>query len=74
MSSIVLRNKSVVQFLELGMGEGLQEVITVLKGFNLDASQPLARQSALGLLDLALQLSHGMRVGRNICARFFLYC
>ena len=61
-----------VQFLELGTSEGLREVITVFKAFDLDASQPLAKQSALSLLDLALQLAHGTDVGRTICARCFL--
>ena len=32
----------------------------------------MARQSALGLLDLTFQFAHGTHVGRNICARFLL--
>jgi hypothetical protein len=48
-----------VEFLELGVGEGIREVIVVLEGLDLELGRHLARQSTLGFLNLLLELGHG---------------
>src|SRR6267154_4357650 len=47
-------------------GERRREVVPILKGFNLDASRLLAWQGTLSLLDLVLELAHGMEAGADI--------
>jgi hypothetical protein len=51
-----------VELLELGAGESLREVIALPESLNLNAGAHLRRQSALGLLSLALELTHGLGV------------
>ena len=51
-----------VELLELGAGHGLGEVVTLVEGLNLNASRHLRRQAALELLNLTLQLAHGLEV------------
>ena len=51
-----------VQLLELGAGEGLGEVVALEKRLNLDLGGLLGRESTLGLLNLALELRHGLGV------------
>jgi hypothetical protein len=51
-----------VQLLELGAGEGLGEVVALEERLNLDLGGLLGRESTLGLLNLALELRHGLGV------------
>ena len=55
-----------VQLLELGTGQGLGEVLAVVESLNFNASGHLGRQSTLGLLNLALQLTHGLQILANV--------
>ena len=54
-------------------GEGLREVIIIFKGFNFNVSQCWIDKVRLAFSTsrLNLPIAHA---GRNICARFFLYC
>ena len=51
-----------VELLELGLGEGLGEVLAVVESLDLNAGALLRRQSTLGLLGLTLELTHGLEV------------
>jgi hypothetical protein len=51
-----------VELLELGLGEGLGEILASVESLNLDTSALLRRQSTLGLLGLTLELTHGLEV------------
>ena len=55
-----------VQFLELGPGQRLGEVVAVLEGLDLDPGGLLRGQSPLSLLDLPLQLAHGPEILGNV--------
>ena len=61
-----------VELLELGAGERLGHVVAVLKGLDLEAGRLLAGERALGLLDLALELTHSAEVGRDVGAGLLL--
>ena len=51
-----------VQFLELGPGQCLGEVVAILERFDLDPGGLLRGQGPLSLLNLPLQLAHGPEV------------
>ena len=51
-----------VQLLELGAGEGLGEVVALEERLNLDLGGLLGRESTLGLLNLTLEFTHGLRI------------
>lgn len=51
-----------VQFLELGASQGLGEVLAVVEGLDLNTGGHLGREGTLGLLNLALQFTHGLEV------------
>lgn len=51
-----------VEFFELGTGEGLGEIVTVLERFDFDAGGLLTGEGPLGLLNLALQFTRGTEV------------
>lgn len=55
-----------VKLFELGTGEGLREVVTILEGLDFDASGLLAREGSLGLLNLALQFTHSAEIAADI--------
>jgi hypothetical protein len=57
-----LLEKIVVQLLELGAGKSLGHVVALVEGLDFDLGAHLAGESALGLLDLTLQLGHGLDV------------
>ena len=57
-----------VELLELGLGEGLREVVALEESLNLDTGALLRRQSTLGLLGLTLELTHGLEVLGNVDA------
>ena len=44
-----------VQFLKLGPGEGLREVLAIIEALNLDPGLMLGGQGSLGLLNLSPQ-------------------
>lgn len=51
-----------VELFKLGTGEGFGEVLALVEGFNFDLGGLLGRKRTLGLLNLALQLTHGLRI------------
>ena len=55
-----------VQFLELGPGQRLREVVAGLERFDFDPGRLLRRQSPFGLFDFPLQLAHSPEVLGNI--------
>jgi hypothetical protein len=55
-----------VKLLELGTGQSLGEVVTILERLDFDAGALLVGQSALGLFNLTLQLAHGTKVRGDI--------
>jgi len=55
-----------VQFLELGSGQCLGEVVAVFEGFDLNSGGLLRGQSPFSLLDLPLQLAHGPEILGNV--------
>jgi hypothetical protein len=57
-----LLEKVVVELLELGAGEGLREVLALVERLDFDLGGLLRREGTLGLLDLALQFTHGLSV------------
>ena len=57
-----LLEEVVVQLLELGAGEGLREVVTLVERLDFDLGSLLGRESTLGLLDLTLELTHSLSV------------
>src|SRR5699024_6817816 len=57
-----------VQLFELGAGQSLREVVAVVEGFDFNASRHLGRKSTLGLLNLTLELTHGLEVLGNVNA------
>lgn len=57
-----LLEEVVVELLEFGAGEGLGEVLALEERLNLDLGGLLGRESTLGLLNLALQLGHGLGI------------
>ena len=61
-----LAEKIDVDFLELGAGKGLGEVIAILEGLDFDAGRLLAGESTLGLLDFTLELSESAEVLGNV--------
>ena len=61
-----LLEEVVVQLLELGAGEGLGEVIALVEGLDFDLGGLLGRESALGLLNFTLKLTHGLSVLGNV--------
>ncbi len=61
-----------VEFLELGTGKGLREVIAILEALDFDASALLARQRPLGLLNLALQFAESAEVLADVGAGLLL--
>ncbi len=61
-----------VEFLELGAGESLGEVVAILEAFNFDLGALLAGQGTLGLLNFTLELSESAQVLANVCAGLLL--
>jgi hypothetical protein len=57
-----LLEEVVVQLLELGAGKGLGEVVALVERLNFDLGGLLGGKSTLGLLDLTLELTHGLSV------------
>jgi hypothetical protein len=57
-----LLEEIVVELLELGAGEGLGEILALVEGLDFDLGGLLGRERTLGLLDLALQLTHSLCV------------
>ena len=51
-----------VELLELSAGKSLREVLAVVEGLDFNASGHLGRQSTLGLLNLALKLTHSLKI------------
>lgn len=51
-----------VQLLKLGTSQGLGEVLALVESFDFNAGRHLGRQSTFGLLNLTLQLTHGLQV------------
>lgn len=51
-----------VELLKLGPGEGLGEVLAVMESLNFNPGGHLAGQGTLGLLNLTLELAHGLEV------------
>jgi hypothetical protein len=51
-----------VKLFELSAGKSLGEVLAVVEGLDFNASGHLGRQSALGLLNLTLELTHSLEV------------
>jgi len=61
-----------VEFLELGAGQGLREVVSLEERLNLNASLMLRRQCTLRLLDLAPELLNGTVVATDVLALLLL--
>jgi hypothetical protein len=57
-----LLEQVVVELFELGAGEGLGEIGALVERLDLNLGGLLGRERALGLLDLALELTHGLGV------------
>jgi hypothetical protein len=57
-----LLEKIVVQLLELSPSKGLREILALVERLNLDLGGLLGRKRTLGLLNLALELTHGLRI------------
>jgi len=55
-----------VKLLELSAGKSLREVLAVVEGLDFNASRHLGRESTLGLLNLALKLTHSLKILLNI--------
>src|SRR5258708_858483 len=61
-----------VKHFELGMSEGLSEIISTFKALDLKLRQHLGGQSTLCLLNLTFQLPKCTLVTRNICTGLLL--
>lgn len=61
-----------VELFEFGAGKGLGKVLALVERFDLDLGCLLGRKRALGLFDLALQLTHGLRILGDVNALFLV--
>lgn len=61
-----------VELLELGTSQDLSKVFAIVEGLDLNPGGPLGRQNAFRLLNLALELTHGLGVGGDIDTIGFL--
>lgn len=57
-----LLEKVVVEFLKLGTGQSLGEILALVERLDFDASGGGGRESTLGLFGLTLELTHGLEV------------
>jgi hypothetical protein len=57
-----LLEQVVVELLELGAGESLREILALVERLDFNLGGLLGRKGTLGLLDLTLQLTHGLSV------------
>jgi hypothetical protein len=57
-----LLEQIIVQLFELGAGQSLGEILALEKGLDLNLGGLLGGEGTLGLLDLTLQLTHGLLV------------
>lgn len=61
-----------VNFLELGSGQGLGEVVSVFERFDFKTCALLGAQRSLGLFDLTFEFTHGTKIGGNVSAGLLL--
>jgi hypothetical protein len=57
-----LLEEVIVQLLELGTSQGLREVLALVEALDFDLGSLLRGEGTLGLLDLALEFTHGLGV------------
>ena len=67
-----LEGEADVEFLELGAGDGLEEVVFTFEGFDLELGGHLGREGTLGFFDFALELAHGVELLGGIDAGLLL--